>query len=92
MTTDPGRPLTGSMWQPASLTRKPGAPLLVVHDGSEFARSALSPLLVFSSEQGRSWDFEYNGMVGAMADVIAVGRVKLYGVDRAGAGLSAAAA
>jgi hypothetical protein len=38
--------------------------------------------------RGGLGDFEYNGMVGAMAHVIAVGRVKLYGVDRAGAGLS----
>jgi enterochelin esterase family protein len=36
-TTNLGRPLTGSVWQPASLTRGQRAPLLVVHDGPEYA-------------------------------------------------------
>jgi enterochelin esterase family protein len=36
-TTDLGRPLTGSVWQPASLTCRQYAPLLVVHDGPEYA-------------------------------------------------------
>jgi enterochelin esterase family protein len=36
-TTDLGRPLTGSVWQPASLSRRQAAPLLVVHDGPEYA-------------------------------------------------------
>jgi esterase/lipase superfamily enzyme len=41
------------------------------------------PVLVFPSEQGRAWDFENNGMVGAVADLIDEGRVKLYCVDSA---------
>jgi esterase/lipase superfamily enzyme len=39
------------------------------------------PVLVFPSEQGRAWDFANNGMVGAVADLIDAGRVKLYCVD-----------
>jgi esterase/lipase superfamily enzyme len=39
------------------------------------------PVLVFPSEQGRAWDYENNGMVGAVADLIDGGRVKLYCVD-----------
>lgn len=39
------------------------------------------PVLVFPSEQGRAWDYENNGMVGAVADLIEGGRVKLYCVD-----------
>jgi esterase/lipase superfamily enzyme len=39
------------------------------------------PVLVFPSEQGRAWDFENNGMVGAVADLIDAGRVKLYCID-----------
>ncbi|MDX6261444.1 MAG: hypothetical protein QOH84_3132 [Kribbellaceae bacterium] len=39
------------------------------------------PVLVFPSEQGRAWDYENNGMVGAVADLIEAGRVKLYCVD-----------
>jgi esterase/lipase superfamily enzyme len=39
------------------------------------------PVLVFPSEQGRAWDFENNGMVGAVADLLEAGRVKLYCVD-----------
>jgi esterase/lipase superfamily enzyme len=39
------------------------------------------PLLVFPSEQGRAWDFESNGMVGAIAPLIEDGRVKVYCVD-----------
>jgi esterase/lipase superfamily enzyme len=41
------------------------------------------PVVVFPSEQGRAWDFEQNGMVGAVADLIDAGRVKLYCVDSA---------
>ncbi len=41
------------------------------------------PVLVFPSEQGRAWDFENNGMVDAVADLIDGGRVKLYCVDSA---------
>ena len=41
------------------------------------------PVLVFPSEQGRAWDFENNGMVDAVADLIDAGRVKLYCVDSA---------
>jgi esterase/lipase superfamily enzyme len=43
------------------------------------------PVLVFASEQGRAWDFENNGMVGAVADLIDTGRVKLYCIDSADA-------
>jgi esterase/lipase superfamily enzyme len=39
------------------------------------------PVLVFPTEQGKAWDFENNGMVGAVADLIDAGRVKLYCVD-----------
>ncbi|HEY2272282.1 MAG TPA: alpha/beta hydrolase-fold protein [Jatrophihabitantaceae bacterium] len=41
------------------------------------------PFLVFPSEQGRAWDFENNGMIDAVADLIDAGRVKLYCVDSA---------
>jgi esterase/lipase superfamily enzyme len=41
------------------------------------------PVLVFPSEQGRAWDFESNGMVDAVADLVDDGRVKLYCVDSA---------
>jgi esterase/lipase superfamily enzyme len=43
------------------------------------------PLLVFPSERGRAWDFENNGMVNAVADLVDGGRVKLYCVDSADA-------
>jgi esterase/lipase superfamily enzyme len=43
------------------------------------------PVLVFPSEQGRAEDFENNGMVGAVADLIDAGRVKLYCVGSADA-------
>ncbi len=39
------------------------------------------PVLVFPSEQGRCYDFENNGMIGAVAPAIEEGRVKLYCVD-----------
>jgi esterase/lipase superfamily enzyme len=39
------------------------------------------PVLVFPSEGGSAWDYENNGMVGAVADLIDAGRVKLYCVD-----------
>ena len=39
------------------------------------------PVLVFPSQQGRAWDYENNGMVGAVAGLIDAGRVKLYCVD-----------
>ncbi len=38
-------------------------------------------VLVFPSEQGRAGDFESNGMVDAVRDLIDAGRVKLYCVD-----------
>jgi esterase/lipase superfamily enzyme len=41
------------------------------------------PMLVFPSEQGSAADFETNGMVGAVADLIDAGRVKFYCVDSA---------
>jgi esterase/lipase superfamily enzyme len=43
------------------------------------------PVLVFPTEQGHAWDFEQNGMVGAVADLVDAGRVKLYCVDSADA-------
>jgi esterase/lipase superfamily enzyme len=39
------------------------------------------PVLVFPSEAGRAWDFENNGMLDAVGDLLADGRVKLYCVD-----------
>jgi esterase/lipase superfamily enzyme len=39
------------------------------------------PVLVFPSEQGRAWDYENNGMVGAVQDLVDAGQVKLYCVD-----------
>jgi esterase/lipase superfamily enzyme len=39
------------------------------------------PVLVFPSEAGRAWDFENNGMVEAIYDLLDAGRVKLYCVD-----------
>lgn len=43
------------------------------------------PVVAFPAEGGRAWDFENNGMVGAVADLIDAGRVKLYCVDSADA-------
>jgi esterase/lipase superfamily enzyme len=51
----------------------PGAVIAYGHYGR--------PVLVFASEQGRAWDFENNGMIDAVADLIDGGRVKLYCVD-----------
>jgi len=39
------------------------------------------PVIVFPSEQGRAWDYESNGMVGAVSHLVDDGRVKLYCVD-----------
>jgi esterase/lipase superfamily enzyme len=39
------------------------------------------PVLVFPSEQGRAFDYENNGMVDAVGDLIDAGRAKLYCVD-----------
>jgi esterase/lipase superfamily enzyme len=39
------------------------------------------PVLVFPTEQGRAWDYEDYGMVGAVADLVETGRLKLYCVD-----------
>jgi esterase/lipase superfamily enzyme len=39
------------------------------------------PVLVFPSEAGRAGDFESNGMIDAVADLVEQGRVKLYCVD-----------
>ena len=39
------------------------------------------PVLVFPSQDGRAWDFEDHGMVGAVAGLVDAGRVKLYCVD-----------
>ena len=37
--------------------------------------------MVFPSEAGRAWDFEANGMVDAVGDLVQAGRVKLFCVD-----------
>jgi esterase/lipase superfamily enzyme len=39
------------------------------------------PMLVFPSELGHRWDFESNGMLGAIAPLVDGGRVKVYCVD-----------
>ena len=39
------------------------------------------PVLVFPSEAGRAWDFENNGMIEAVADLLEDGRIKVYCVD-----------
>jgi esterase/lipase superfamily enzyme len=39
------------------------------------------PLLAFPSEQGQAWDYESNGMIGALALLIDGGRLKVYCVD-----------
>lgn len=59
------------MWAPSS--GHAGTVLVYGHWGR--------PVLVFPSEQGRAWDFENNGMVDAVADLVELGRVKLYCVD-----------
>jgi esterase/lipase superfamily enzyme len=43
------------------------------------------PVLAFPAEAGRAWDWENNGMIDAVADLIDAGRVKLYCVDSADA-------
>jgi esterase/lipase superfamily enzyme len=60
-----------SLWSPAL-----GASGDVIAYG-HFGR----PVLVFPSEQGRAWDYENNGMVGALEPLIDAGRIKLYCVD-----------
>jgi esterase/lipase superfamily enzyme len=39
------------------------------------------PVLAFASEGGPAWQWEENGMVGAVGDLLEAGRVKLYCVD-----------
>jgi len=39
------------------------------------------PVVVFPSEGGRAWDYENNGMIGAIAELIDAGRAKVYCVD-----------
>ncbi len=39
------------------------------------------PVLAFPSEQGRCWDYEDRGMIGAIQPLIDEGRVKMYCVD-----------
>lgn len=39
------------------------------------------PVLVFPAEAGRAWDWESNGMVAALSDLVDAGRCKLYCVD-----------
>jgi esterase/lipase superfamily enzyme len=53
-----------------------GAPGTVIRYG-HWGRA----VLVFPSEQGKAWDFESNGMVGAVAGLLDAGRLKLYCVD-----------
>jgi esterase/lipase superfamily enzyme len=38
-------------------------------------------VLAFPSEQGRAWDFENNGMIGALEGLLDAGRLKVYCVD-----------
>ena len=38
-------------------------------------------VLAFPSEQGKAWDFESNGMIGAVSNLIDEGRLKVYCVD-----------
>ena len=38
-------------------------------------------VLAFPSERGKAWDFENNGMIGAMAALLDAGRLKVYCVD-----------
>jgi esterase/lipase superfamily enzyme len=44
------------------------------------------PVLVFPTEKGDAWEWANNGMVGAAAELIEAGRVKLYCVDSFDAG------
>jgi len=44
------------------------------------------PVLVFPSEQGQAWDYENNGMIGVLSDLIERGRIKVYCVDSFDAG------
>jgi esterase/lipase superfamily enzyme len=44
------------------------------------------PVLVFPSERGSAWDYEQEGMVAAVGDLVAGGRAKLYCVDAFDAG------
>ena len=60
-----------SLWSPAI-----GAAGDVIAYG-HFGR----PVLAFPAERGRAWDYENNGMVGAVASLIEAGRIKLYCVD-----------
>jgi esterase/lipase superfamily enzyme len=39
------------------------------------------PLVAFASQQGNRWDWEETGMIGAIAELIDAGRVKVYCVD-----------
>ena len=39
------------------------------------------PLLAFPSQQGPAWQYEENGMIEAIGDLIEGGRVKVYTVD-----------
>ncbi len=64
--------MSRSNWRLPGLTA-PGTLIRYGHYGR--------PVLVFPSEQGRAWDYENNGMVEAVADLIEAGRVKLYCVD-----------
>src|SRR5262249_30110998 len=41
------------------------------------------PVLVFPSELGKRWDWEDTGMIGALGDLIDVGRAKVYCADGA---------
>lgn len=57
------------------------SPALDAHGGVISYGHYGRPMLVFPSEQGASYDYENNGMIGAIADLIESGRVKVYCVD-----------
>ena len=65
---------TGKDWR-ESVVEVAGTKLHLARAGSG------RPVLVFPSERGRAWDFENNGMIGAVQELIDAGRVKLYCVD-----------
>lgn len=62
---------TAGLWSPAIGAE--GTVLAYGHWGR--------PVLVFPSEAGRAGDYESNGMIDAVGDLVEAGRVKLYCVD-----------
>ena len=58
-----------------------------VREGSVIAYGHYGrPMLVFPSEQGRGYDYENNGMIGVLSNLIEEGRLKVYCVDSFDAG------